>query len=294
MRVLILGGTGMAGHLLQDYLCKETPHDIWWTQRKAADHPQAVFLDVTSFNDTRDVLNRIQPDVVINAIGVLNQQAEQHPRLAMQINGMLPRLLSSWCDESSSQLIHISTDCVFSGKKGSYRLTEPPDGSTVYAHTKAMGERIGKNHLVIRTSIVGPELKDGIGLFHWFMNQSGVIRGYQRVMWNGVTTLHLAQSIAQFIDHPLSGMIHLSSPTPISKYHLLRLFQNRFERHDIVIQPDATHRSDKTLVPSPQIPRPPAYSDMIADMKRWMLQNRSRYPHYPPTASDGDSDSKGG
>jgi dTDP-4-dehydrorhamnose reductase len=283
MKILILGGRGMAGHMIKDYLMEATNHKVWDTVRGPADDPRSLPLDATNESDVLEVLEKIQPDVVINAIGILNEEAIRRPKEAIYVNSLLPHLLADFGERLGYKLIHISTDCVFSGKKGNYTETDIPDGISFYAKTKSAGEIIDKANLTIRTSIVGPELKrDGIGLFHWFMGQSRGIKGFSSVFWNGVTTLELAKAIAWTLEQDIRGLVHLAAPTKISKHTLLNLFKTVFERATISIQPYDAIESDKSLVNtradfSYQVPY---YVDMITELKQWMdRKEREVYPY---------------
>ncbi|MCG3055850.1 sugar nucleotide-binding protein, partial [Escherichia coli] len=135
------------------------------------------------------------------------------------------------------KLIHISTDCVFLGDKGNYTESDAPDGTSIYAQSKQLGEIISDKHLTVRTSIIGPELKtDGIGLFLWFMKQTGKIKGYKRALWNRVTTIELAKAIEVFIQQDVTGLYHLATEPKISKFDLLQLMKEVFQKDDVTIE----------------------------------------------------------
>lgn len=293
MKILVMGGNGMAGHMIRDILA-EYGHQVWWSVRPPApEHPRALGLDTCDADAVQRGLDQVQPDVIINAIGILNQQAERHPQQAQRINGCLPHQLAHWAHNNGARLIHISTDCVFSGKRGGYGIADPPDGSSIYAVTKQLGEQVADRQLVIRTSIVGPEQKDGIGLFHWFMKQTGTIQGYRRVRWNGVTTLQLARTIAALIDQPRrTGLLQLAATEVLSKHRLLLLFQDIFQRDDIAIQPSDHPVSDKSLLPFPDAGPVPPYRTMMMELRKWMCRHRDIYSHYPIPWEEGESDGK--
>ncbi|WP_397351456.1 sugar nucleotide-binding protein [Paenibacillus larvae] len=169
---------------------------------------------------------------MVNCIGILNDSAERDPAQAYHVNGRLPHLLKQVVNQVGGKLVQISTDCVFSGKQGGHEEWERPDGFTVYSRSKAMGEVKDAPHLTIRTSIVGPEIRqNGIGLLNWFLNQSGEVKGYTEAYWNGVTTLELAKFVHHVMeDTSLNGIVHLTAPEQVSKYELLQLFRNIFEK----------------------------------------------------------------
>ncbi|WP_062351972.1 dTDP-4-dehydrorhamnose reductase family protein [Bacillus kwashiorkori] len=283
MKLLVLGGKGMAGHVIADYFSKQKNFHVKYTTRDILNH-ESVYLNATNFYSIKKAIYENQPDVVINAIGLLNEEAEKRKLEAIQVNSLFPHHLVELLNQYNGKLIHISTDCVFSGRvdsesndcrnQGRYSETDLTDGATVYAKTKALGEIIDNKHVTIRTSIIGPELKDGIGLFHWFMNQKGEIKGYKNVLWNGVTTLQLAKSIHEIIENKMSGLFHLTAPEIISKYDLLKMLQVVFRKDDVTIQQDGEIKLNRTLRQT----RPnwtfqvPSYKQMLQELYDWMKQ----------------------
>ncbi|ANX12079.1 NAD(P)-dependent oxidoreductase [Fictibacillus arsenicus] len=271
MRVLVLGGKGMAGHMVTSFLKKNTPYHISHTSRDLED-AEGYFLDVMNLERVRELLLSTKPDIVINCVGILNEFAEKNKNQAILINSYLPHFISSLLDLYGGKLIAISTDCLFSGSKGNYTETSIPDGTSIYARTKTLGEVTTGRHLTLRTSIVGPEQKNGIGLFQWFMKQKGDIKGYTNVFWNGVTTLELSKAIAASIEQDLIGLYQLTAPKIISKYELLKLFQSVFKKNDVNIYPYQTEFCNKTL----QCTRNdfqytvPSYNQMLDELKEWM------------------------
>jgi dTDP-4-dehydrorhamnose reductase len=272
MKLLILGGKGMAGHVMTAYFKQNPQFEVFCTSRDINDK-QSIFLDVTDFKKLEEIIESINPDITINCVGLLNDHASNNPLLAFQVNSLLPHQLSKLMERHRGKLIQISTDCVFSGKKGDYMEDDFPDGTTVYAQSKQLGEINNDKHLTIRTSIIGPELKeDGIGLFLWFMKQSGEIKGYKKVLWNGVTTLELAKATEEMIKHNVTGLFHLGSESKISKYSLLTLIQEIFEKNDVKILPDEAIELDRTIKRTRtdfQYPIP-TYQKMLTDLKEWM------------------------
>lgn len=276
MRVLVLGGLGMAGHIVASWLTAQMTCDVWWTHRTFTNDPLAIRLDAANEAELQSAVEQIQPDVVVNCIGVLNQFAERDPFTAILINSLLPHRLRMLGDELGFRLIHISTDCVFSGKSGSYTEASPKDGVGVYAQTKSLGEVTFAPHLTIRTSIIGPELKEaGIGLYHWFMQQHGTVTGFTQVLWNGVTTLELAKFVHDCMLHPKSGVVHLCSTVPVSKHDLLGVIKRVFAKGDVNILPSPTPVVDKTLrcVRRDVTWTVPPYDDMLEELREWMLNH---------------------
>lgn len=268
----------MAGHMLVDYLKHRTGHEVAFTARDT-DDPQGFLWDAADLPGIERLIERIRPDAVINAIGILNDHAARNEETAFYVNGLLPHHLRRISERAGAKLVHISTDCVFSGEKGDYEESDLPDGTSVYARSKAMGEVRSPLHLTIRTSIIGPEIREsGIGLFAWFMKQEGVVKGYTHSIWNGVTTLQLAKSAIWMIENDVSGLYHLTAPEKASKYELLRMFQQTFGKEDVTIVPDDVLRLDRTLrntrLDEAQAHAVPSLSAMLNEMRDWMEGNR--------------------
>lgn len=272
MKVLILGGKGMAGHMITKYFIEKKQYNVLYTSRDLNDK-ESLYLDVTNVNSVEKIIESEKPDIVINCIGILNDEARKNPLLALQVNSLLPHQLSTLTQRYNGKLIHISTDCVFLGTKGDYTEDDVPDGISEYARSKRWGEIISENHLTIRTSIIGPELnQEGIGLLLWFMKQDGEIKGYKNALWNGITTLELAKAIEQMIENKVTGLYHLCVQQSISKYDLLKLMREIFQKDSLKITPDyeivlnRTIKNTRTdfhyLVPD--------YREMLTELKDWM------------------------
>jgi len=270
----------MAGHMIRNYLQQRVLYDVWWTTREPEIGRNNLYLNVTDEENIVAVLKRTKPNIVINTTGLLNDDAANRQREAIHVNSLLPHMLAECGQRLGFHLIHISTDCVFSGQRGNYTEADPTDGLSVYAKTKSLGEVAEDNTLVIRTSIIGPELKaNGIGLYSWFMRQQGDIAGYTRVFWNGVTTLELSKAIEWSFGRSISGIVHLTAPDKVSKYTLLQLLKGTFERHQVSIHPLAEPQSDKSLVNTrPEFSYTASgYDNMLADLKNWVDTNRRIY-----------------
>ena len=270
-KLLIFGAHGMLGHVAVRYLKQQGDYQVISCVRRAA-APGEIALDVTAFDEVRAVLERERPALVLNCVGMLVQACADRPDMAILINSYFPQFLAHLGRELDFKLIHISTDCVFSGAKGNYKDTDFRDGDTPYARTKAMGEVIDDRNLTIRTSIIGPELKaDGTGLFHWFMQQQGEVRGYTRAYWSGVTTLELSKCIHAAIRQGITGLYQLSMPEKISKYDLLRLFQEVWNKQDVTVLPYDGYLCDKSMEISRnerfRYTAPANYRDMLIAMK---------------------------
>ena len=279
-KVLIIGSKGMAGHILYHYLKNNTDFSVIDIARGKEFHTPVYELDVTDFSALKGVILGERPDVIVNCIGILNQDAEDHPDKAVLLNSYLPHFLAQAGTEIGCKVIHISTDCVFNGKKGGYTESSEKDGYGFYSQTKALGELNYKDHLTIRTSIIGPELKsNGIGLFHWFMQQTGTIKGYTEAFWTGVTTLELAKAITEAINQDVSGLHHLVNDHKISKYDLTTLFKQTFNKDSINIEPYDGYKVDKSLIKTNDTFQytVPSYSIMIEEMAEWIKNNGHLY-----------------
>lgn len=272
MKILILGGHGMAGHVMVKYFTKCTAYNVSFTTRDKQ-NAKGLYLDACDAVMVEKIIEAVSPNVIVNCIGLLNEDAARNKLDAYRINGLFPHDVRSIADRTGSTLIHISTDCVFSGTRGDYSETDRPDGNSIYARTKALGELNHEKHLTIRTSIIGPEIRGhGIGLLHWFLLQQGIVKGYQTVMWNGVTTIELAKAIHYIIEHPIGGLLHLVSPEKISKLELLQLFQKTFCIEDVTLEPDREIVLDRTLINTRKDfhYETPFYQDQMNELLNWM------------------------
>lgn len=282
MKVLILGGTGMAGHTISIYF-KEAGHDVTSFSRSKVDYCKNVNGDITDFENLKKIINEGQYDAIINAIGILNQDAEDHKSNAVLLNSYLPHFLSDTTKEMKTRVIHMSTDCVFSGKTGGYSETSFRDGETFYDRSKALGELENNKDLTFRNSIIGPDMSErGIGLFNWFMKQEGQINGFTKAIWTGVTTLTLAKAMEQALKENLTGLYNLVNNETISKYELLKLFNKYMKDDQIEILPSDNLLLDKSLINNRTdfSYKVPSYEAMVAEMKEWIDNHKDLYPHY--------------
>lgn len=282
-KVLIIGSKGMAGHVIYKYLKENTDFTIVDIARGTENHVPTHQIDVTDFDALTNVLKNEKPDYVINCIGILNKDAEDNPEKSILLNSYFPHFLAKIGKSINFKLIHISTDCVFDGKKGGYTEASIKDGRGFYAETKALGEVTYANNLTIRTSIIGPELKkDGIGLFHWFMQQDGKIKGYTNAYWTGITTVELAKVIVEAIKEGISGLHHVVNSEKINKYDLVNLFKEIFDKSNIDVEPFDTYKVDKSLIKTDNSFNytVPSYAQMLQEMKAWIEKYHSFYKFY--------------
>lgn len=277
-KILIIGIKGMAGHVIYNYFNKNTDYKVFGIARNIVENDQEISLDVSDTDKLREIITHHNFDAVINCIGILNKDAEDNPAKAIWFNSYFPHFLEEITKESQTQVIHISTDCVFNGKKGNYAENDFKDGDGFYAQSKALGEITNDKDLTIRTSIIGPELKNGIGLFHWFMNQSGEINGYTSAYWSGVTTLELAKAIEYIVENPLQGLVHLTNGNPINKFDLVNLFKDIWNKDQTTILPYEGKNVDKSLQKSELLKyEVKSYKDMLIEQSEWMKEFSNLY-----------------
>ena len=282
MKFLILGVSGMAGHIIAKYL-QESGHQVVGYSRRTVPGIDCIQGDARDLLKLEQIISKGDFDTVVNAIGVLNQFAETDKENAAFVNAYLPHYLAKVTENKATRVIHMSTDCVFSGKTGPYKESAFPDGESFYDRSKALGELQDGKNLTLRNSIVGPDINaNGIGLLNWFMKQNGTINGYTTAMWTGLTTLELAKVIEYAALNKASGLVNMVNDHNISKYELLRLF-NHYLRHDAVdIQPSEAVCLDKTLVRTnwDMNYTIPSYETMVKEMASWVRAHASLYPHY--------------
>ncbi len=286
---MVLGSMGMAGHVVTTFFEEKGTYDVFNLAHKKKLNEKSCLMDVTDLSRLEAFLDKENFDVIINCIGILNQYAAAFKDKAILLNSYLPHFLEGKCKGSQTKIIHLSTDCVFSGKTGSYTETSFKDGDTFYDRTKAIGEICNDRNLTIRTSIIGPDMNyDGIGLFNWFMKSEGAINGYVNSIWTGITTIELAKAIERAIIEDLAGIYHLVSGKSINKYELLLLFKDVFNRNEVHIDKYYNALCDKSLINTRRDfdYEVPDYKFMIPEMKEWIISHPSFYPHYTVNRSN--------
>ncbi len=282
MRFLVLGASGMAGHVISIYL-KEKGHDVVGYCRRTVSFVEFIKGDVKIVQRLKNVIETGNYDIVVNAVGILNQFAESDKESAAFLNGYLPHLLVKLTESINTRIIHISTDCVFSGKNAPYIESSFRDGESFYDRSKALGELNDEKNLTLRNSIVGPDINEnGIGLFNWFMKQNGEINGYTNAMWTGITTLQLAKTIEAAVLSDAHGLVNMVYEKNISKYDLLKLFNRYMRNDDVKINPYDDFLLDKTLVRTnfEFDYSVPDYETMVVEMSEWIHEHKYLYPHY--------------
>ena len=279
--ILILGSTGMAGHMIYYNLKNAKKYNVVNVSYRKKLTDDSKVIDIKNTAELEQLMISVNPDYIINCIGVLIKNSADIENTIF-INAYFPHFLKKLADNINAKVIHISTDCVFSGKDGNYQEDSITDADDIYGRTKALGEVNECHHLTIRTSIIGPELKsNGEGLFHWFMSQTGEITGFTNAIWSGVTTLELAKAIESYLDNDnLSGIIHLTNGIEISKYDLLNLIKAIWKVDHIKVVAGIGKNVNKSLAKS-QISKHdvPSYEQMLKELFIWMKNNSTLYKY---------------
>jgi dTDP-4-dehydrorhamnose reductase len=259
-RIVVIGGAGMLGHKLFQILRERFPGALATTLEDVRKPPldRVEFLqggdvitglDVTDFGGLGRSLADMKPDFIINCVGIIKQRLEAtSPIPSITINSLLPHKLAVIATEWGGRVIHFSTDCVFSGKRGAYVETDQSDAEDFYGRTKFLGEVAGENALTLRTSIIGRELVEHRSLLDWFLAQNHKsVRGYRRTVYSGITTNEMAEVVTLIIrDYPaLSGLYQIASE-PISKYDLLCMLRDAYKL-DVEIVSDNSEVSDRSM-----------------------------------------------
>jgi dTDP-4-dehydrorhamnose reductase len=284
MRILILGGNGMIGHKVYQVL-SDVHQDTWVLLRQSLGNIKNSELfnsqkvisehDLTDLAKLGDTLDNLNPDVIINAVGItIRRGVENSISRSVVVNSALPHFIEEWVDKNDGKrVIHFSTDCVFSGGSGSYTEESVPDANDVYGKTKALGEISGPKSLTLRGSMIGREIENKTELLEWFLkNKSNVVKGFSEVIYSGITTLQMAlfvkQIIAQFPN--LSGLYNVAS-LPISKYDLLNLFNEHFKNGSTIID-EKGYKSRKDLIANKFYSKTgfkvPEWKDLVIDLQR--------------------------
>ena len=276
MRILILGATGMLGHVLFRELRKEG-YDVYGTVRSLDGLDQFFSpeelarirpgVDAADLDTVIRALAAIEPDLIVNCIGIVKQlPIARDPLISITINAQLPHRLSMISKASKCRLVQISTDCVFNGNRGNYTEADSSNAEDLYGRTKYLGEVSYPHCITLRTSIIGHEIKGSRSLLDWFLSQSGSVNGFAGVIYSGMTTLEMVNILKSHIfpNPALSGVYHISSDA-ISKFELLQLCRTAYQ-HDIEI-----HREEETKL------------DRSLDSSRFRADTGYRPPSWPAT-----------
>ncbi|WP_460139907.1 dTDP-4-dehydrorhamnose reductase family protein [Pseudomonas sp. S2_E01] len=257
-RVLVLGVTGMLGNAVFRVFSADAGHETWGTLRSAAalrnfplqTHKRLLIgVDALDQDALTAAFSRVRPDVVINCVGLIKHLADaKDPLTALPINAMLPHRLARLCELSGARLIHVSTDCVFSGRKGGYLESDASDAEDLYGKSKYIGELHDLPHAItLRTSIIGHELGSSHALVDWFLSQQGSVKGFTKAIFSGLPTVELARVMKDFVvpHMSLNGLYHVAAE-PIAKFDLLGLVASEYGKQ-IDIRPDDALVIDRSL-----------------------------------------------
>lgn len=279
-KTLLLGSNGMLGNAIEQVFASNPVIDLYTTSREGnkTEKDISFVVDQSVTQSLEKILNQLQPDYVVNAIGLIRPgKSETDQYNAFFINSYFPRILSKIVENKKTFFIHVSTDCVFDGKKGDYTESDIPNELGVYGLSKYLGETSGSKSLTIRTSIIGREKGTTRNLLDWFLSEtSPKVTGYRNVIWNGVTTITLSKIISRIIERDLRferPVIQVASEK-ISKYDLLHLFKDIFEKN-ISIDIDEINKSDKSIVPTPE--QEIHFSDLIGTLSDQIRELKASY-----------------
>lgn len=250
MKIVILGANGMLGHKLYQVLKADTDIEVYGTIRGYLKDAKIIpYIDVHEHFKVPRVINVIKPDVVINCIGLVKQNPEAEDKHAsVFVNAWFPHELAQICNQSKIRLIHVSTDCVFSGASGNYEEEDIPNPTDLYGYSKLLGEVDGEDILTIRTSMIGPELRGKYGLLEWLLKNRGKrISGFTESIFSGFTTYHLSLLLKKVLTEykELTGLYHIASE-PIDKYSLLEMI-NQAMRLGVQIEKIAGVKCNRSL-----------------------------------------------
>lgn len=277
----------MAGHVIFTYLDGLNKYEIITACHTGSIGNISYILDIYDAEKLKKIISDEKPDIVINCIGILVKESKNNPSNAIYVNAYFPHFLTKLLKEllPESKVIHISTDCVFSGLKGNYKDDDIKDALDTYGMTKNLGELINDRDLTLRTSIIGPELKaNGEGLMHWVFSQKSVgqLNGFKKSIWGGITTLELAKVIDKAIDADMSGLYQISNNSAISKYDLVSLIVKEF---NLLIKVNAVDGvvSDKSILNSNRNDfnyNVLSYFDMLKELHIFMNEHKNLYKQY--------------
>ena len=269
----------MLGHIVHYFLESKNTYNLYNLSFRNKLNSKTIIKDVSDQQKFSNLINEISPDVIINCVGILIKGSNENLKKAIYINAYFPHWLKDICEEIDCKLIHISTDCVFSGKNGGNDENSIKDALDDYGKTKSLGEFDSFNHLCLRTSIIGPELKqNGEGLMHWLFNQQGIINGYKSFFWSGVTTLELAKAIHFSIENDILGLWNVTNGVAISKYDLIKKIIKTFSIKKLKLESNVDKISDKSLKSTRGIDyEVPSYQIMLEDLLDYYREYKKIY-----------------
>ena len=280
-KVLVLGGAGMAGFVAATYF-KENGYDVTVFDKTAVEGFSCIVGSATDTHLLKSVLLEQPYTAVLNCIGILNRACDENRSDAAFINGYLPHFLADTFKNTKTKVIHISSDCVFSGKDAPYDESAQPDAADNYGKTKAVGEIYNDKDVTFRTSIIGPDrTPQKGGLFNWFVQQKSV-KGFTGVLWSGVSTITLARAMLAAVESDVSGIYHLVNNEFISKHDLLVLFNKHFCGNQVEIKADDGMVQKKIIINTRTDFdfNVPSYEQMVQECVDWVKKHPASYAHY--------------
>lgn len=259
MKILILGSNGLVGNTITKYFFERGDYQTFATLRDYSKlklfhkkyHQKFLMIEnILDYAETEKIIKSINPDILINCLGITNKEILINPiqvEKFITINSLFPHWLQRICSDLGARLIHFSTDCIFSGNKGSYSEQDIPDPPDIYGRSKLLGELNYENTLTIRKSVIGHELASKKGLLEWFLNQNNFVQGYKNVIFSGITVLELARLIDTYIipRSNLKGILNISGES-ISKFDLLKILAKVYDK-SIEIIPNESMKINRTL-----------------------------------------------
>ena len=259
MKVIIFGSNGLLGNTITKYFLDNSSYETFPILRDSSKimlfkkkyHKSFIVIkNILDFEEIKKKIKNIRPDILINCIGITNKVQKNNTSYfedLIRVNSLFPHMLHRISLDLNARLIHLSTDCIYSGNKGNYNENDLPDPIDAYGRSKLLGELNYENTLTIRKSVVGHEFLTKKGLLEWFLDQNKIVQGYKNVIFSGLTVLELARLIDIYIipRNDLKGIFHVSGE-PISKFDLLKIF-NEIYNKSIKIVPNESIKINRTL-----------------------------------------------
>lgn len=280
-RVLILGSSGMLGHVAMIRL-EELGYSVFGVSNARKFGGISTLLDVSSKKDLDLFLDKNDFDVIVNCIALLVSDSEEYKDLAVYLNSFIPHFLETKYMETNTKIIHVSTDGVFSGKGAPYSENSPHDTESFYGRSKSLGEIVNAKDLTVRSAFWGPDLNEAsTSFFNWILNQNDTIKGFSNHIFNGVSSLEFAGFVDTAIRDNLKGIFHLTANIPISKCDFMLSVREVFGLKNAIIPVEAQSVNRTLMNNRSDIPYAEAdYATMLLTCKKWIQERKMFYPHY--------------